>query len=66
MPLMGEKKWYQSKAIWTGIVAVLVVAYNTAGEHFLGLPPIPEFVYALLAALGVYGRAVATERVVTK
>ena len=63
MPLSGDKRWWQSKTIWMGIVAVLVVAYNTAGEHFMGLPPIPEFVYALLAALGVYGRSVATERI---
>lgn len=65
MPLMGEKSWWQSKTIWAGVVAIALAAYN-AGAAAFGWPEIPEFVYGLLAALGVYGRAVATERVVTK
>jgi hypothetical protein len=54
-----EKKWYKSKAFWAGVVAVLVSAYNTASTNF-GLPVIPEFVYAVLGFLGIYGRATAT------
>lgn len=55
-------KWYQSKTIWSGIVAVLVAAYNTASEQF-GLPAIPEYAYAILGAFGVYSRAAATAKV---
>ena len=53
------KPWYQSKTIVSMIVTVLVVAYNEAVAVGFGLPQIPEFVYGVLAALGVYGRAVA-------
>ena len=54
-----EKKWYLSKTIWSGIVAVIVAAYNSASAQF-GLPAIPEYAYAILGALGIYGRATAT------
>ena len=53
---MESKKWFQSRTIWVGIVAVLIAAYNTACSQF-GLPAIPEFVYGLLGALGIYSRA---------
>jgi hypothetical protein len=59
MPLSGDKRWYQSKTIWTGLFAVIVVAYNEAIANGFGLPQIPEFVYALLGALGIYSRSVA-------
>ena len=55
-------KWYQSKTVWSGVVAVLIAAYNTAAVQF-GLPAIPEFVYGLLGALGVYSRVTATAKV---
>lgn len=50
-----EKKWWQSKLIWAGVVAVVISAYNTAAIQF-GLPAIPEFVYGILGAFGVYNR----------
>ena len=56
---MDKKKWYQSKAIWSGVISVIVVAYNTASMSF-GLPIIPEYVYGILGALGIYSRAIAT------
>ena len=56
---MDTKKWWQSKTIWVGILGVLIVAYNTASATF-GLPPIPEFIYGILAALGIYTRATTT------
>jgi len=55
---MEDKKWYQSKAIWAGIVGVVIVAYNTLSTS-LGWPAIPEFVYAILGAFGIYSRTVA-------
>lgn len=54
-----SKKWYQSKAIWSGVVAGIVVAYNAIAP-VVHTPAIPEFVYALLGALGIYARATAT------
>lgn len=60
--MIGVKSWWQSKTIWSGIIAVLLAAYGTAAVQF-GLPQVPEFVYALLGALGIYGRAVATKEI---
>jgi type IV secretory pathway VirB2 component (pilin) len=56
---MDSKKWYLSKTIWTGIVAVILAAYSTAAGQF-GLPAIPEWVFGILGAFGVYTRATAT------
>lgn len=54
--------WWKSKTIWSAIIAALIVAWNTIGPHF-GLPPIPELVYAVLAALGIYSRVTATRKI---
>jgi hypothetical protein len=57
---MDEKKpWYKSKTILSAVVAILLSGYATAAQHF-GLPAVPEWAFALLAGLGVYGRATAT------
>jgi hypothetical protein len=52
------KAWWMSKTIWAGVLTVLLTAYNAASETF-GLPPVPDFVYAILGALGIYGRVEA-------
>jgi hypothetical protein len=57
------KAWYSSKTIWSMVFAVLIVAWNEAVVVGFGLPPIPEWVYGILAAFGIYGRASATSRV---
>jgi hypothetical protein len=58
---VGTKSWYLSKTLWAGIIAVLVAAYNAyrlnLGPH---LPEIPEWVFALLASLGIWGRLTTT------
>lgn len=59
--MTDSKKWFRSKTVWAGIVSILVAAYNAAAAAF-ALPPIPEFVYGLLGALGIYGRATADTR----
>jgi len=61
MALTSSKPWWQSRTIWAGVLAVLLAAYNEAVAVGLGLPPIPDFVYAILGALGIYGRAAATQ-----
>lgn len=62
---MDTKKWYQSKAVWAGIVAVLLATYEAVKFSLAPVigfvvPPIPEWVYGLLAAFGIYSRVVAT------
>ena len=63
-PMQGETKWFKSKGVWTGIVTVLVGAYETsrvvlAPQIGWNLPDIPPVVYTLLGALGLYARVVA-------
>jgi hypothetical protein len=59
--MTAPKPWYSSKAVWAGALAVLLAAYNEAIAVGLGLPPIPDFVYAILGVFGIYGRAAATQ-----
>lgn len=56
---MENKPWWKSKTIWAGVVAVLIAAYNSASDQF-SLPKIPDFIYGILGALGIYGRATAS------
>jgi len=56
------KKWWESKNVWTGIVTVLIAAYSTAAGQF-GLPVIPEYVFAILGAFGIYTRVTATAKI---
>lgn len=64
-PKMEGKPWYKSKGVVTGIVTVLVGAYEStrlylAPQMGWSLPEIPPFVFAVLGTLGVYARAVAS------
>jgi hypothetical protein len=52
---MESKKWFLSKTIWSGIVAVILAAYSTAAAQF-SLPVVPEWVFAILGAFGIYSR----------
>lgn len=65
---MDTKKWYQSKTVWAGVVAVLVSLYNAVGSNLapaLGhaLPAIPDWIFTLLGALGIYGRVTADTKI---
>ena len=53
-----KKKWYLSKTVLAGVIAVIIAGYNSATVQF-GLPVIPEYVFGILGALGVYGRVTA-------
>jgi hypothetical protein len=59
---MATKAWYLSKGIWTGIVTALLGAYLSLAPQF-GWPQIPEFVFAILGALGIYTRATADSKI---
>jgi hypothetical protein len=59
---MDTKKWYLSKGVWTGVVTAVVGLYLTLVPQ-LHLPAIPEWIFALLGALGVYSRVTATSTI---
>ena len=56
---MDSKKWYLSKGVWTGIVTALIGAYLSIAPVF-AWPAIPEGIFVILGALGIYTRATAT------
>jgi hypothetical protein len=65
---MNTKKWYQSKTIWSGIITILIAVYNTIqpllAQYFgIVLPVIPDWVYTILGALGIYGRVSADKKI---
>ena len=47
--IIADKAWWKSKTIWT---AVVVCASSIAGEFGV---EIPQSVYGVLAAFGLYG-----------
>ena len=49
MSVIQDKQWWKSKTIWTSIV---VCGVSIAGEFGI---VIPESVFCVLAALGLYG-----------
>lgn len=56
-----SKKWYQSKTVWAGVVAVLSGTYELVRANLAPqLPPIPTWIFTLLGAIGVYGRVTAS------
>lgn len=65
---METKPWIKSKTVWAGVLSVAIAVYNAAreplGSQFgVNLPIIPEWIFALLGGLGVYGRAAANTKI---
>ena len=63
---MDTKKWYQSKAIWAGIVTALIgAAEGTAQSFGVDLHSFWWFsiVLTILGGIGIYGRATATTKI---
>lgn len=56
------KKWYQSKNIWTGIVTALVGVYLSLAPQF-HWPAIPEWIFTILGAVGIYTRVTAETKI---
>jgi len=55
-----SKSWYLSKALWTGVVTVLLGLYELLrGNLFPGWPNIPDYVISILGVLGITFRATA-------
>ncbi len=59
---MPTKSWYKSKTIWVAAVSAMIGIYNSIAQ-VKGLPPIPELVYTLLGAIGVYTRSTADTKI---
>ena len=55
---MINKNWYKSITVWCSICVAVIGVYQTATGQ-----PIPEAVYAILAALGLYGVRDAVDKV---
>jgi hypothetical protein len=62
---MNDKKpWWQSKTIWAAVLTALLGAYGQIDASLNDqLPNIPDWVFVVLAAFGLYGRVVATKQV---
>ncbi len=63
----GTKKWYQSKTMWSDFTTIAVAAVGFADLHFMGgkiaTNPAYQVVLAALGAIGLYGRANATQEI---
>lgn len=59
---METKAWYKSKTVIAGVLAGVIGIYNTLSTA-KNWPPIPDFVYTLLGAMGVYGRVTAETKI---
>jgi hypothetical protein len=58
----GTKPWYQSKTIWSAAIAALIGLYNAVGavKHW---PPVPDWIFTILGAIGIYSRANADTKI---
>ena len=57
--IAATKPWYLSKTVWSGIIAGLVAIYNGVAPS-ASLPAIPDFIFGVLSAFGIYARVTAT------
>ena len=51
MSVIADKAWYKSKTVWTSVVAGVVGVLQAAGV----VEAVPDVVWQLLAAFGLYG-----------
>ncbi len=51
MEVIAYKAWYKSKTVWTSVVAGVVGVAQAAGV----IEAVPDVVWQLLAAFGLYG-----------
>lgn len=60
---MGDtKKWWQSKTVVTSIVTALMGLYLALQPQF-NWPVVPEWIFTILGAIGVYSRVTATKSI---
>ena len=51
MAVIADKQWWKSKTVWTSAIAGVVGVLQAAGV----IDQVPELVWQLLAAFGLYG-----------
>ena len=51
MSVIADKAWWKSKTVWTSVIAGIVGVAQAAGV----IEAVPEVVWTLLAAFGLYG-----------
>ena len=51
MAIIADKAWWKSKTVWTSVIAGVVGVAQAAGL----IEAVPEGVWTLLAAFGLYG-----------
>ena len=51
MAVITDKAWYKSKTVWTSVIAGVVGVLQAVGV----VEAVPEVVWTLLAAFGLYG-----------
>ena len=51
MTVIADKAWWKSKTVWTSVVAGVVGVLQAVGV----VEAVPEVVWTLLAAFGLYG-----------
>ena len=51
MAVIADKAWWKSKTVWTSVVAGVVGVAQAEGV----IEAVPEVVWTLLAAFGLYG-----------
>ena len=62
---METKSWYKSKGVITGIVTLVIGLYIAVDTQIgpvagFDLPNIPEWIFTILGAMGIYSRVTAT------
>ena len=63
--MKGKKKWYESKTVWSGIIAVVVATLNAIMVNFNvpGLHFVLNLITSIAGAFGIYGRVVADKKI---
>lgn len=59
---MNSKKWYKSKAIWAGVIGVVVATLTAVDQQFgtgIMSSKIAAIILSVTSTLGIYGRTVA-------
>ena len=56
---MDTKAFWKSTGFWGTILTVALTVYNGLKGQF-GWPDVPEWLYGVFGAVGLYGRATAT------
>ena len=57
---MQTKPWWKSKTVWATLITALLGAYDVFHASYPTLPTVPPVAFAVLGALGLYGRVSAT------